>query len=131
MSSEYNTMRDAERAPEIADLHLEPRPDGPAAAAMLAAGIGVFTLGLLTTLSEASTAVHDWLEAWDFDQGVGPLAGKTTLTVIVWLVSWIVLAVVLWKKEVRLKAWFWVSVVLGVLGFLGTFPPFFQSFVSE
>lgn len=131
MSSEYNTMRDAERAPEIADLRLEPRPDGPAAAAMLAAGIGVFALGLLTTLSEASTAVHDWLEAWDFDQGVGPLAGKTTLAVIVWLVSWIVLAVVLWKKEVRLKVWFWVSVVFGVLGFLGTFPPFFQSFVAE
>ena len=68
MSSEYNAMRDVERAPEIADMHLDPRPDGPAAAAMLAAGIGVFALGLLTTLSEASTALHDWLEAWDFDR---------------------------------------------------------------
>ncbi|HET9723691.1 MAG TPA: hypothetical protein VFR44_07595 [Actinomycetota bacterium] len=130
MSSEYNMMRDVERAPEITELHLEPRPDGPAAAAMLAAGIGVFALGLLTTLSEASTAMHDWLEAWDFDRGVGPLAGKTTLAVIVWLVAWIVLAIPLWKKEVNLKVWFWASVVLGALGLLGTFPPFFTSFAS-
>src|SRR5512145_1173683 len=121
MAAEYNMMKDVERAPEIAELGLSPRPDGPAAAAMLAAGIGVFALGLLTTLSEASTAVHDWLEAWEFDQGVGPLAGKTTLAVIIWLVSWIVLAIPLWKKEVKLKTWFWASVVLGALGFLGTF----------
>ena len=131
MSSEYNAMRDVERAPEIADMHLDPRPDGPAAAAMLAAGIGVFALGLLTTLSEASTALHDWLEAWDFDQGVGPLAGKTTLAAIVWLVSWIVLSIPLWKREVSLKLWFWVAVVFGALGFLGTFPPFFLSFAAE
>lgn len=131
MSSEYNMMRDVERAPEIADLGLAPRPDGPAAAAILAAGIGVFALGLLTVLSEASTAMHDWLEAWEFDQGVGPLAGKTTLAVIVWLASWVVLAIPLWRKEVNLKTWFWVAAFLCVLGFLGTFPPFFLSFAAE
>lgn len=129
-TSEDKFLRDIERAPEIADLHLAPRPDGPAVAAMLAAGIGVFTLGLLTVLAEASVGVHDWLESFDFDQGVGPLAGKTILAVIVWLVAWLVLAVVLWRKEVNLKAWFWVALVLGALGFLGTFPPFFQMFTA-
>jgi hypothetical protein len=128
MSSESDTHRDVERAPEIADLGLMPRPDGPAAAAVLAAGIGVFALGLLTVLSEASTGMHDWLESWDFDQGVGPLAGKTIVAVIVWVVSWIVLAIALRGREVSLKVWFWVALVLGALGFLGTFPPVFLSF---
>ncbi|HEX5950296.1 MAG TPA: hypothetical protein VFZ96_04795 [Actinomycetota bacterium] len=130
MSTDEKFMRDIERAPEIADLGLTPRPDGPAAATMLAAGIGVLALGLLTVLNEASTAMHDWLESWEFDQGVGPLAGKTTVAVIVWLISWIVLGIVLWRKEVNLRTWFWVAVVLAALGFLGTFPPFFLSFAA-
>ena len=50
---------------------------------------------------------------------------------IVWLVSWIVLSIPLWKREVSLKLWFWVAVVFGALGFLGTFPPFFLSFAAE
>jgi hypothetical protein len=131
MSSEDRMQMDIERAPEIAVLNLKARPDGPAAAAMFAAGIGMFALGLLTVLNEASTAIHDWLESWDLDRGVGPLAGKTTLAVIAWAVSWIVLAIALRRRDANLKAWFWASLVLGVLGFLGTFPPFFQAFVSE
>jgi hypothetical protein len=132
MSRERDDMRtDIERAPEVAELDVEERPDGPAAAAMLAAGIGMFTLGLLTILSEASTGLHDWLESWEFDQGVGPLAGKTTLSVIVWALSWIVLAIGLRRRDVNLKTWFWVALVLGVLGAIGTFPPVFEAFAPE
>ena len=132
MSSDRDNMRtDIESAPEVAGLDVEERPDGPAAAAMLAAGIGMFTLGLLTVLNEASTGLHDWLESWEFDQGVGPLAGKTTLSVIVWALSWIALAIGLRGRDVNLKTWFWVALVLGVLGFIGTFPPVFEAFAAE
>jgi hypothetical protein len=131
MGSETRMDRDVERAPEIAELGLAPRADGLAAATILAAGIGMFTLGLLTILSEASVAIHDWLEGWDLDRGVGPLAGKTTVAVIVWAVSWIVLGFVLRGKEVDLGKWFWVAFVLGALGFVGTFPPIFEAFAAE
>ncbi len=132
MSRERDDMRtDIERAPEVAELDVEERPDGPAAAAMLAAGIGMFTLGLLTVLNEASTGLHDWLESWEFGQGVGPLAGKTTVAVIVWALSWIALAIGLRGRDVNLKAWFWVAFALGVLGFIGTFPPVFEAFAAE
>jgi hypothetical protein len=40
--------------PEVDALHLDERPDGPGAAAMMAAGIGILVLGLFTLLSEAS-----------------------------------------------------------------------------
>jgi hypothetical protein len=131
MKSESAMEQDDAKAPEIAELDLEERPDGLAAAAMLAAAIGVFALGLLTVLAEASVGIHDWLETWDFGQGVGPLAGKTTLAVIIWLVSWGALAFGLRGKEVDLKGWIWASAILGILGVLGTFPPFFTSFAAE
>lgn len=122
------TDEDVEQAPEIAGLGLPPRAEGPAAAAILAAGIGMFTLGLLTTLAAASEGIADWLANWEFDRGVGPLAGKTTVAVIVWAVSWIVLGFALRGKDANLKTWFWVAFVLGALGFVGTFPPFFELF---
>ncbi|HSJ51846.1 MAG TPA: hypothetical protein VLA90_11295 [Actinomycetota bacterium] len=122
---------DVERAPEIAELGLAPRPEGPAAAAILAAGIGMFALGLLTILNEASEGLHDWLEGWEFGRGVGPLAGKTTVAVIVWVVAWIALGLAWRRKDVNLKTWFWVAFVLGALGFVGTFPPVFEAFAAE
>jgi hypothetical protein len=131
MASESRLDTDVERAPEIAELGLESRPDGPAAAAILAAGIGMFVLGLFTVLSEASVGIHDGLQGWEFDQGVGPLAGKTLVAVIVWAVSWIVLGFAWRRKDVNLKTWFWVAFVLGALGFLGTFPPIFTAFAAE
>ncbi|HZA00050.1 MAG TPA: hypothetical protein VE575_14920, partial [Acidimicrobiales bacterium] len=64
------------------------KPEGPIAAAILAGGVGCLALGVLTTLAEASTAIHDWLE---LSSDVGPLAGMTVVAVIVWLVAWAVL----------------------------------------
>lgn len=131
MSSQGRLERDYEKAPEISELNLEERPDGPGAAAMLAAAIGVFALGLVTVLAEASVGVHDWLESWEFGQGVGPLAGKTTVAVIIWIVSWIVLGIALRGRDVRLGTWILASAILMVLGVLGTFPPIFTSFAAE
>jgi fluoride ion exporter CrcB/FEX len=130
--SDASVHHDQERAPELAELNLPDKPDGPAAAAMLAAGLGIFTLGLLTVLAEASVPLHDWLEsAWEMGRGVGPLAGKTTIAVIVWAVSWIMFGLLWRKKDPNLRTWFTVSVGLGILGALGTFPPIFLSFAVE
>lgn len=122
---------DDEWVPELVELDLPARTDGPAAAAMLAAGIGIFVLGLLIVLSEVSVPIHDFLELWDFGQGVGPLAGKTIIAVIVWAVSWAILAAAFRGKDVNLKAWFTVSLILGLLGAVGSFPPVFLSFAGE
>jgi hypothetical protein len=42
-----------------------------------------------------------------------------------------VLAIGLRGRDVDLKTWFWVALVLGVVGFIGTFPPVFEAFASE
>lgn len=115
-------------APELADLNLADKPDGPGAAAMLAAGIGIFVTGLFTVLSEMSEGIHDLLGDMDFGVGVGPLAGKTTFGVIGFIAAWVILGY-MWKdKEVDIKRMFWIGFVLGVVGALFMFPPVFLAF---
>ena len=104
------------------------RPTGPVAAALLATGIGVFVLGLLTTLSEASTSVHDFLQ---FSDEVGPLAGKTIIASAAYFVSWAVLHVFWRRQNPSLRPILIATAVLVVLGILGTFPTFFQAFAAE
>src|SRR6185369_1521663 len=65
------------------------RPNGPAAAAILAAGIGAFALGVLVMISEALPAVK---AALTVNARVGPLSGKTLVEVLVYFVAWIGLA---------------------------------------
>jgi hypothetical protein len=113
---------------DTSELQDVDKPTGPVAAALLATGIGIFTLGLLTTLNEASTGIHDFL---DFKDDVGPLSGKTILAVIAYFGSWAILHA-LWRgKNPVLRSILIATAVLVGLGILGTFPTFFQAFASE
>jgi hypothetical protein len=109
---------DAERGSQI---------EGTAAAALLAAGTGAFVLGLLTTLDEASASVHDFLE---LNTRVGPLSGKTIIAVIAYFGSLLVYWLILRGRRLSLKTIVIVATVLLVLGFIGTFPTFFEAFAD-
>lgn len=100
-------------------------PNGPAFAALLGAGAGAFALGLLTTLAEASADVKNALV---LNTGVGPLSGKTTYAVVVMAIVWALLAVVMRGKQYPQRPLFIATFVLIGLGFLGTFPIFFDLF---
>jgi hypothetical protein len=107
---------------------VETKPNGPVAAVMLAAGIGAFVLGLLTTLSEASEGVHDFLE---LSERVGPLSGKVVFASAAFFASWGGLHMALRDRDLP-----WRPVVIGMLVLLAialvlTFPPFFQLFKDE
>ena len=97
---------------------------GPAAAVVLAAGLGSFTLGLLSVLTAASSSVSS---ALTFSDRVGDLSGVTTITVVVYAASWGLLAL-RWRRAnpplMRVAA---TTAVLIALGLLGTFPPFFNA----
>ena len=103
----------------------KPIANGPALAALLASGIGVTVLGLLTTLAEASTAIKNALV---INAGVGPLSGKTTYAVAAMFVSWLVLGLVMRGKRYDERPLFIAIFVLIGLGVLGTFPLFFDRF---
>jgi hypothetical protein len=102
-----------------------PPPSGPAAALILAGGIAVFCMGLVTSLGEASTGIGDALE---WNDRVGSLSGKTVITVIVFALAWVLLTA-LWRRANQpLRSITIGSAVLIVLGLVGTFPTFFQAF---
>lgn len=94
-----------------------------AAAAILAAGIGSFTFGIIVCLSENIKAVENFLT---FSIPVGALSGKTDVTIIVWLISWFILGMMFKKRQVNFARMFAVALALIAMGLLGTFPPFFD-----
>jgi hypothetical protein len=98
---------------------------GPAAAALLAAGIGSAAMGIVTTVSEAT---HGMGGAMAWVSEVGPLSGKSSIAVLIWLVAWLVLHAALARRSPRLRTVSMWTYVLVAIGFLGTFPPVFRLF---
>ena len=99
------------------------KPNGLAAATLLAGGFGAFFMGLITLISEVVTSTQKFLT---FMSPVGPLSGKTIITVVVWLIVWVVLGFQ-WKgKDKNFGQISMISMVLLLLGIVGTFPPFWH-----
>ncbi len=113
---------------QIPGVEVADKPFGPVAAAFLAAGIGALVLGILTTLAEASEGVASALE---WSSSVGPLMGKTILSVAAFAVSWVILHVGLRDKDPNPRAVFVWTAVLVAVGLVLTFPTFFQLFAPE
>jgi hypothetical protein len=115
------------------------KPNGPVAAAFLAAGVGSLTVGIGVVLNEASATIKDAIGVdfnafLQFDKnfglgsGVGPLSGKVALAVIAFVVSWGVFHIWLRGREVNFRSYFIAALILVALGFALTFPPIFKIF---
>lgn len=113
------------------------KPNGPAAAAFLAAGIGAFVLGLTVVMHEAFPPAEGQAPFWDFStnfglgSGVGPLSGKVTIGTLAYLLSFLGFGVAWRGREVNFRTVLIASVVLLALGFAMTFPPIFEVFAAE
>ncbi|HUB53170.1 MAG TPA: hypothetical protein VL986_13530 [Terracidiphilus sp.] len=94
--------------------------NGPGAAAVLAAGIGSFALGLFAVLAEKITTLKSWT---NFYNPTGPLSGVTTMAVIVWLAAWAILNLRWRGREVRLVLVSRIALALLAVGMLLTIPP--------
>ncbi len=107
------------------------KPNGPALAALLSAGIGSAFLGIFTTLAQAHAgfkALMDLEKNFGFKVGVGPLSGKTIYAVAIWLVAWAITAYVMRGKSYDARPFFIATFVLIGVGLLATFPLFFENF---
>ena len=102
-----------------------PKPDGPLSAALIAAGIGSIVLGLLTTGAVISDSLNEDLRLND---DVGPLSGKTVFATAAFIVAWLVSHYALRGKDGFLRTATIIFIVLTVLGYIGTFPTFFEGF---
>jgi hypothetical protein len=95
-------------------------PNGGAAAAVLAAGLGSFLVSVFAILADKIAAVKAVMV---FYKPTGPLSGVTTCAIVGWLLVWLVLHM-LWRSRMvdmgRIRT---VALVLLILSVLLTFPP--------
>ncbi len=93
--------------------------NGAALAAFLGAGIGSATVGLIVLIHELGI----WSAPTIWPPGAGGLSGRVGIGLVVWGVSWFVLAR-RWKDKdgptSKVFAW---TVALVLFAFLATFPP--------
>ena len=103
-------------------------PNGPAAAALLAGGIGAAVFGLITLFSELSTP---FANALNWINPVGPLSGKSILGTVAFFGSWAVVGS-MWKgKETNFSRIATIALALLVVGLITTFPPFWHLFTGK
>jgi hypothetical protein len=103
--------------------------DREVGAAFIASGIGTFVLGLAVIVTEMKAGVGI-KNALNFLNPVGPLSGKTTVSVIAFIVGWVALHFAFKNRGIKLTTSFAITIVLIVLGLLMTFPPFFDLFAQ-
>ncbi|MDG4896574.1 MULTISPECIES: hypothetical protein [unclassified Mesorhizobium] len=96
-------------------------PNGPGAAAILAAGIGCAAIGILALAGDASKAINGLL---NFYKPSGALSGVTTVAIIIWLAAWFILARRWGNKTVAMSRVNIGAFALLLVGVLLTFPPF-------
>lgn len=121
--------------PVLTDEHLAKmfaevpdKPNGPVLASLLASGIGVTVLGILTTLAEANANFASLLK---INPSVGPLSGKTIYATAAFFASWLVAGVLMRGKNYAERKFLVASFVLIGIGVLGTFPLFFDLFAPK
>lgn len=96
-------------------------PNGPSAAAILAAGIGCLALGMFAFVGDAFPAIG---HAFNFWNPVGPPASVTSLAVVVWLLAWYRLARIWAARSVNLRRVNRAAFAMLIGGLLLTFMPF-------
>jgi hypothetical protein len=97
--------------------------NGAVWAALLAASIGGFAMGLVVILNEAGIFAAPSLYGPS-----GGVSGRTTIAVVVWLVSWIVLHTRWKERRIESGRIRTAMIVLLALGLVGTFPPVWSLF---
>jgi hypothetical protein len=95
--------------------------NGAAAAAFLGAGIGSFATGMVLVLDE--TGIFSVPALYE---PAGGVSGRTTLAMVVWLVAWALLHARWKEREIRMARVTVATVLLVLLGIVGTFPPFWS-----
>jgi len=99
--------------------------NGAGAAAVLAAGIGSFVLGVLDLATDRLPTLKTY---FNFYKPTGPLSGVTTVAIAAWLIAWAMLDRRWRSRDVEIARTNAIAYVLLGLALLLTFPPFADLF---
>ena len=96
--------------------------NGPAAAALLAGGIGSAAMGIITLVAQLDSQ-SAFSQSMVWSKAVGGLSGKSGWSIIIFFAAWAILHYV-WKDRdtdfARISA---LAIALLFVGLIGTFPP--------
>lgn len=125
-------MEETERRVEVAWAN-DPKsvPGGIAVAALMAGMLGMLALAVVNVCTAASKPFNAWVHGvgklWmPGAEGIGPYSGKETISLVVWLGSWVLLHYALRGRDMKLSAW--LVVFLAGVGVATTliWPPVFE-----
>lgn len=103
-------------------------PNGPAWAALLAAGIGCVSFGVITDISESSARVSRALQWYS---PAGSLSGVAMCAIVIWLIAWAALHARWRDRQLANQRTLMTATFLLILAALvTTFPPFYGLFAS-
>ncbi|MFI5324738.1 MAG: hypothetical protein ACHQ7H_00770 [Candidatus Rokuibacteriota bacterium] len=106
-------------------------PGGVAVAALMAAMLGMLALAVVNVFTAGSKPFNAWVHGvgklWmPGAEGIGPYSGKETISLVVWLGSWLLLHYALRGRDMKLSVWLVVFLVgVGVATTL-IWPPVFE-----
>ena len=96
--------------------------NGPAAAALLAGGIGSAAMGIITLLYELDDQ-SGFSKSMTWYKPVGGLSGKSSWAIIIFFVAWAILHFVWKDKDTSFARISSLAIALLFVGLIGTFPP--------
>lgn len=105
---------------QISGVSARMMPNGPGAAAVFAASIGCFAMGVVSVAADKFPALARMLNVY---KPTGPLSGVSTASILVWLVSWAVLHYYWQRRSLEFGRINWIAFLLLACGALLTFPP--------
>jgi hypothetical protein len=105
------------------------KPNGPAAAALLAGGIGAAVFGLVTLIYELNDT-SAFAQSLVWVKPVGGLSGKSSIGIIAFFASWAILHYVWKDKETNFSRISTIAIVLLIIGLIGIFPPVWHLFAG-
>lgn len=120
---ESETYPKDEASPQIDQVST--KAFGPAAGFLLAAGIGSLSLGIITLISEVNAS---FASSITYNNGVGPLSGKTIWAAAIYVVAAVVLPAVMWRRNPPASLVYWATGIMIAAGLVMTFPTVWQLF---
>jgi len=125
-------MEETERRVEVAWAKDPERVPGViAVAALMGSMLGMLTLAVVNVFTAASKPFNAWVHGlgklWmPGAEGIGPYSGKQTISLVVWLGSWIVLHYALRERDLKVSVWLVVFLVGVALATTLIWPPVFD-----
>lgn len=103
------------------------RPSGEAIAAFFSPVIGLLVFSIINAFWETTRwdpnrdispvllRIGSWIPSYE---KIGPMAGKETILIVVWLAAWAILHLILRKRDLRVAPWaiaFLIGITLATL----------------